>query len=176
MPRDSRASDRPTRSFKNVEARLAGSLTPRTTAFDSERMARIRRSGTEPERLVQRAARRCGLRLQRPTKRLPGSPDLANLSRRVVVFVHGCFWHGHLGCPRATVPSRNRMFWLAKFSRNRARDRAATLALRRLGFQVVTIWECDTKDPSRLTARLRRLEWALRSTGRSRRAVHSKAR
>ena len=143
------------RAFKHVEYRLSGGVVPVTTVADSARMAEIRRQGTEAERTVRRAAWEMGLRVHAPRQRLPGSPDLVHLGFRLAVFVHGCFWHGHLGCHRATVPKRNREFWLAKFRRNRERDRAVSRQLRRLGFRVLTIWECETEYPARLSAKLR---------------------
>lgn len=97
------------------------------------------------------------MRLQRPKRNLPGSPDLANIRLGIAVFVHGCFWHHHRGCRKATIPQRNRAFWLAKFERNRARDRQVARKLRRLGFRVVTIWECDGARLDRLIDRLLRI-------------------
>lgn len=120
-------------------------------------MSRIRRERTAPEEIVRRAARAMGLRLQRPKRNLPGSPDLANIRLGIAVFVHGCFWHHHRGCRKATIPQRNRAFWLAKFERNRARDRQVARKLRRLGFRVVTIWECDGARLDRLIDRLLRI-------------------
>jgi DNA mismatch endonuclease (patch repair protein) len=78
-----------------------------------------------------------------------------SLKLRLAVFVHGCFWHGHSGCVRATVPKRNRAFWIAKFQRNRERDRSVAAELRRLGFRVVTVWECEVDDPVSLARRVR---------------------
>ena len=71
-----------------------------------------------------------------------------------VVFVHGCYWHAHKGCPKATVPKRNRDFWLAKFESNRARDRRVAQRLRRMGYRVMTIWECQVGNEEKLAARL----------------------
>ncbi len=88
---------------------------------------------------------------------LRGSPDFANRSRYWAVFVHGCFWHQHPGCPRATIPTRNRAFWEAKFAANRDRDARATSALRRKGFRVVTVWECQVADAPAVKSRLSKL-------------------
>jgi DNA mismatch endonuclease Vsr len=82
---------------------------------------------------------------------LPGSPDFANKRRKWAIFVHGCFWHQHTGCRRATVPKTNAEFWLEKFRRNRERDATAIHALRRLGFRVGVIWECEIRDVERLS-------------------------
>jgi len=126
-----------------------------TTVADSARMSRIKRSATAAELQFQRAARRAGVRLGAPRRSLPGSPDLVNLRRRLAVFVHGCFWHGHSGCARASMPKRNRSFWAAKFQRNLERDRDAARALRRLGFRVETVWECEIEDLDVLARRAR---------------------
>ena len=127
-----------------------------TTAGTSRRMGKVRQRGTAPELIVRRAVRRIGLHYRLRNRDLPGSPDLANRSRRFAVFVHGCFWHQHLHCPRATVPKRNRGFWVAKFAANRARDDRSVEALRQLGYTVLVVWECETADPDALTAQLTR--------------------
>src|SRR5579859_79851 len=87
--------------FKVVEKRLAGRRRLRTTQGASKRMARVRQRGTAPELLVRRAASSLGHRYRLKNKDLPGSPDLANRSKRWAVFVHGCYWHHHAGCSRA---------------------------------------------------------------------------
>ena len=74
------------------------------------------------------------------------------------MFVHGCFWHGHLGCPKATVPARNRKFWADKFAANKARDARAVRALRKAGFVVAVVWQCEVEQqPARVRLRLERL-------------------
>src|SRR5262249_2591674 len=88
---------------------------------------------------------------------LPGSPDAANRTRLWAVFVHGCFWHRHDGCVRTTTPKRNRAFWEAKFAANQTRDRRAGLALRRLGYTVVIVWECEAERHISLVRKLRTL-------------------
>src|SRR5439155_18738791 len=96
---------------------------------------------TSVERLVHDALRGLGLRFGTRNKDLPGSPDIANRSRRWAVFVHGCFWHGHPGCAMATIPKRNRSFWLGKFTDNRARDRRVVRTLRYMGYRILVIWQ-----------------------------------
>jgi DNA mismatch endonuclease Vsr len=114
-------------------------------AATSARMARIRQRGTKIETLVATELRRLGLHYRKNVKRLPGSPDFANRSRRWAVFVNGCFWHHHTGCVRATVPKSNVAFWEEKFEANRRRDARAIRRLRREGYRVVLIWECETE-------------------------------
>jgi DNA mismatch endonuclease, patch repair protein len=109
-------------------------------------MGRVRQRGTAAELVVRAWARAIGLRYTLDNSDLPGSPDLANRTRRLAIFVHGCYWHRHSSCRNATTPKSNRAFWLAKFARNRARDRAAVRALQGRGFRVVVIWECEVDD------------------------------
>lgn len=123
----------------------------------SARLGRIRQQRTRPEILVRRSLHRMGIRFRVGNRDLPGSPDLANRRRRWAIFVHGCFWHHHEGCRRATVPKRNRAFWLEKFAANQARDGRAVAALEAAGFCVLTIWECEAEDEGRLRAALARL-------------------
>jgi DNA mismatch endonuclease (patch repair protein) len=120
----------------------------------SARMAGIRQKDTKPELIVRRIVRRLGFGYRTSNRELPGSPDLANRRRKWAMFVHGCFWHRHPGCRLTTTPKRNQEFWLAKFERNQQRDRQNEAELQALGFQVITVWECETRDPERLAARL----------------------
>lgn len=106
-------------------------------------MGRVRQKGTAPELEVSRVLRQIGAGYRKNVRALPGSPDFANKTRRWAVFVHGCFWHRHRGCFRATTPKANREFWLEKFTRNRKRDADSIRALRRAGYKVVLIWECQ---------------------------------
>lgn len=129
----------------------------KTTVERSEAMSRVRRSGTEPEQVVRGVLSALRVRFTSKNSDLPGSPDFANRTRRIVVFVHGCFWHRHDGCKRASTPKRNRGFWLEKFDDNVKRDRRVARLLRKNGFTVVTVWECRTKTPAETATRLRRL-------------------
>lgn len=144
------------RPFKRGASGVASGREFSTTAGTSRRMGKVRQRGTAPELIVRRALRRIGLRYRLRNRDLPGSPDLANRSRQFAVFVHGCFWHQHPQCPRATTPKRNRAFWVAKFAANRARDDRSVEALRQLGYTVLIVWECETADPDALTAQLTR--------------------
>jgi DNA mismatch endonuclease, patch repair protein len=136
----------PKQPFKTVEKRLAGKSRPTTDAATSARMSRIRQKGTAPELAVRRAVAGLGLRYTTNNKDLPGSPDLANRSRRWAIFVHGCYWHRHAGCHMASTPRTNTEFWLNKFARNVERDNDARAALRRAGYRVLTFWQCELGD------------------------------
>jgi len=144
-------------AFKKVEKRLAGKAVLRTDAVTSARMARIRQSGTAPELTIRRAAALLGLRYTVKNRDLPGSPDLANRSRRWAIFVHGCYWHRHTGCHKATTPRTNTEFWLNKFARNVARDAAARSELERRGYRVLTFWQCELEASPGLTDKLAEL-------------------
>ncbi|MGD1017113.1 MAG: very short patch repair endonuclease [Roseiarcus sp.] len=122
----------------------------------SELMRRVRQHGTKPEQDAAALLRELGLRYRRNVRTLPGSPDFANKSRRWALFVHGCFWHRHRNCERATIPTRNQRFWLDKFSANEKRDRRNARKLRSIGFRVITVWECQAEDTPRLLRRLAR--------------------
>jgi DNA mismatch endonuclease (patch repair protein) len=119
-------------------------------------MQRVRQHGTPAERRVAGICRKLGLRYRLNVKTLPGSPDLANKSQRWAIFVHGCFWHQHPGCPKATVPKRNAHFWREKFAANRKRDALKIEALQSAGFKVAVVWECETIDPLALRRRFQR--------------------
>lgn len=120
----------------------------------SRLMGRIASSDTKPEIAVRALLRGLGIRYRLHAKDLPGNPDIANRKRRFAVFVHGCFWHGH-SCKRGAAPASNKSFWDKKLARNRVRDRRAIAALKAKGWRVLTVWECQLKQPKRLMARLR---------------------
>lgn len=121
-------------------------------------MSRIPQRGTVPEQRVRRICRALGLRYTTANRDLPGSPDLANRSRRWAIFVHGCYWHRHCGCSLSTTPKTNVSFWLTKFAQNIERDRKAAALLRRSGYLVVTVWQCETKDAEMLSRTLSNLQ------------------
>lgn len=120
----------------------------RPNAAISRRMAGVRQKGTQIETTVATLLRQLGLSYRKNVSSLPGSPDFANRKRRWAIFVNGCFWHHHRRCKRATVPKANAEFWLEKFERNRSRDAQKIVALRRMGFRVVILWECRLGDPT----------------------------
>lgn len=118
-------------------------------------MAQIRSENTKPEQAVRKAAHALGLRFRLHCKDLPGTPDLVFASRRIALFVHGCFWHRH-DCRRATTPASNVEYWTAKFDRNVRRDARVAADLRKSGWRCVRIWECEAKVPRKLAGILRR--------------------
>jgi len=126
----------------------------------SRLMARVRSTNTQPELRVRSALHRLGLRftVAGPRNRsLPGRPDIVLPRWGTVVFVHGCFWHRHSKCRRTTTPNHRRAFWLAKFRANIARDQRCLRLLRKRGWMVVVIWECETQDIAKLSSRLARI-------------------
>lgn len=130
---------------------------PRASSPDAlTRMKAQKRRDTRPELVVRRFLREMGHRYRVGSSSLPGSPDVSNKKRGWAVFVHGCYWHHHPGCSRATIPKKNRSWWRAKFRRNQERDRRKVQELQQLGLRVVVVWECETKDTSSLARRLRR--------------------
>jgi DNA mismatch endonuclease, patch repair protein len=121
----------------------------------SRNMAAVRGRDTAPELLVRSSLHRMGLRFRLHDTNLPGSPDIVLRRHNTVVLVHGCFWHGH-DCPRGRAPSTRQEFWLPKLTRNRERDQRQVDSLRDLGWRVLVVWECETKERTRLDRRLRR--------------------
>jgi len=119
-------------------------------------MAGIQGRDTVPEMVVRRTAHRLGFRFRLYRKDLPGRPDLVFPRYRVVVLVHGCFWHRHEGCRYAYTPRSRVEFWTEKFRQNVARDRRTDDALRSLGWRVLVIWECETRDDAVVADRLKR--------------------
>jgi DNA mismatch endonuclease (patch repair protein) len=113
-------------------------------------MSRIRSADTRPERAVRSFLHRHGIRFRLHGSTLPGRPDIVIARSRVVVFVHGCFWHRHRACRLAAVPKTNKDFWEAKFIENRVRDRRVINELRALGWHVELVWECQVKSTQRL--------------------------
>lgn len=120
-------------------------------------MRRVKGKNTSPELKVRKALTGLGARYRLNRKDLPGSPDIVMAGRRLAIFVHGCFWHGH-DCARGSrVPKANRDYWTAKVARNVARDARTAAELAAAGWRVETIWECDLKDATALQARLEAL-------------------
>jgi DNA mismatch endonuclease (patch repair protein) len=126
-----------------------------TPAQRSAVMRRVKGKDTSPELKVRRLLHRLGARFRLHRKDLPGAPDIVLPGRKLAIFVHGCFWHGH-DCQRgARVPKQNRDYWLGKVARNRARDEESRAALSAAGWRVETVWECELKDTAALEAKMR---------------------
>lgn len=120
----------------------------------SENMRRIRSKDTAPELMVRSLVHRLGYRFRLHRKDLPGKPDLVFPSRKKIIFVHGCFWHGH-DCARGKrSPKTNTEYWVEKIRRNAERDAQHQSALKALGWDVFLVWECETKEPEALSSRL----------------------
>ena len=120
-------------------------------------MRQVGSKDTGPERAVRRLLTALGLRYRLHRKDLPGAPDIVLPGRRLALFVHGCFWHGH-DCKRgARAPKTNEGYWRAKIARNVARDATSLTALADLGWRAEVVWECELKTPDALTERLAEL-------------------
>ena len=128
-----------------------------TTPMRSHIMRSVPRERTEPELVVGKFLSTHGIRFRSNARSLPGTPDIANKSRKFAVYVHGCFWHRHRGCRRATTPKDNAEFWLNKFQQNVERDARKESELRSLGFEVAVVWECEVYDEKRLSRALARV-------------------
>ena len=130
----------------------ADTLTP---AERSQRMSLIRNRDTGPERALRRILTDLGYRYRLQYDRVPGRPDVAFPGRRKVIWMHGCFWHRHPGCPNARLPKSRRDFWVPKLEGNRRRDLAAQEQARELGWSTLVTWECELRDTDALAGRLR---------------------
>jgi DNA mismatch endonuclease, patch repair protein len=117
-------------------------------------MKRVRTRGTTPELSVRRLLTELGARYRLHPADLPGRPDVANRRRGKVIFVHGCFWHGHDECGRGRIPKANRAFWAEKLRRNVERDARKVNELRSVGYEVLVVWECELKDEDAVRTRL----------------------
>ena len=134
---------------------MADKLTPERRA---ENMRRIKSKNTKPETVVRSLVHRLGYRYRLHRLDLPGKPDLVFSPRRKIIFVHGCFWHGHEDPDCADgrrQPKSNLDYWLPKLARNKERDQVQAAEIETLGWAVMIVWECETRDRPGLTARLR---------------------
>ncbi|MBN1448301.1 MAG: DNA mismatch endonuclease Vsr [Bacteroidetes bacterium] len=127
-----------------------------TPAQRSSVMRSVRQKDTAPERTVRSKIHGMGFRFRLHVRTLPGNPDIVLPRHRKIILVHGCFWHQHPGCRKATIPQSNREFWQEKLERNRSRDRQVLHDLRGQGWSVLIVWECQIRDGKKLENRLRR--------------------
>lgn len=121
----------------------------------SQLMSRVKGRNTKPELRVRCIAHAIGLRFRLGRRDLPGSPDLVLPRHRLAVFVHGCFWHRHPGCRRASFPQTRPEYWRDKFDKNIARDHDALLHLEKLGWRSLVLWECEVKDAFEVAIKLK---------------------
>jgi len=135
-----------------------------SSADRSRLMSRIKSKDTKPELTVRRLVYGLGFRYRLHIKSLPGRPDLTFASRRKVIFVHGCFWHQHSGCSIGRLPKTRQDYWLPKLERNTMRDRLNKIKLAEEGWDVLIVWECETRCLETLTAQI---EQFLRPAGPS---------
>ncbi|WP_084199490.1 very short patch repair endonuclease [Noviherbaspirillum autotrophicum] len=141
-------------SHSKTGVRREGTVDKISSERRSENMRSIRSSNTKPELIVRRLVHSYGYRFRLHRKDLPGKPDLVFPSRKAVIFVHGCFWHMH-GCPSVRVPKSNIDYWKPKLERNQERDLQSRSSLERLGWKVLTVWECEVKDLNALERKLK---------------------
>lgn len=120
----------------------------------SENMRRIRCKDTSPEMTVRRLVHGMGYRYRLHVQTLPGRPDLVFPRLRRIIQVHGCFWHQHRSCPQAHIPKTRVGYWRPKLTKNKRRDRKHEAKLRQTGWGVLTIWECEVKEPIRVAKRI----------------------
>ena len=119
-------------------------------------MSRIRSRDTNPEILVRSLLHRMGYRFRLHKPDLPGKPDIVLSKYNLIIFCHGCFWHQHPRCKRATTPKSNKQYWIPKLERNKERFREVKKQLKKLGWKVTVVWECETKDLEKLRKKLNR--------------------
>jgi len=117
-------------------------------------MSRIKGKDTGPERRVRSVLHRLGYRFSLRRRDLPGRPDIVLARHRAAIFVHGCFWHRHKNCRNSVLPKTRQEFWQAKLNENVERDKRNLIALKRLGWKVFTVWECEVEDEPRLSRKL----------------------
>ena len=127
-------------------------------------MSHIRSSNTKPELVLRRALWQNGFRYRVNDTRLPGKPDIVLPKYRTVIFVHGCFWHGHDGCSQYAIPKSNTDFWVAKVARNKERDQETWRQLEAKGWSVIIVWECELKK-ARFLDTVNRVEAEIRHNG-----------
>jgi DNA mismatch endonuclease (patch repair protein) len=129
-------------------------LDPLSKHDRSERMSRIRCRDTKPERRIRSLVYSLGYRYRLHYQGLPGKPDLVFKGRKKVIFVHGCFWHRHRDCPNDRPPKSRLDFWLPKLNGNAERDERVHATLRKMGWDIMVVWECETLDVGRICVKI----------------------
>jgi DNA mismatch endonuclease (patch repair protein) len=130
-----------------ISFEMADRLSPATRSW---LMSRVRSKNTKPERVVRKVAHRLGFRFRLHRSDLPGNPDMAFPGLRCAIFVHGCFWHRHQNCRRASMPVTRAEYWTKKFNATISRDRRAVESLTQAGWRTLIIWECEAIDGAAL--------------------------
>lgn len=126
-----------------------------TPARRSEIMGRVRSRDTKPEMKVRQLIHSMGYRYRLHAKDLPGKPDIVFRKRKKVVFVHGCFWHRHSECVLARIPKSRTVFWTKKLEANRQRDKRNADELQEMGWNILTIWECELHETEKLKSKIK---------------------
>ena len=128
--------------------------------FDKDKrssiMSRVKSKDTKPEILVRSVIHRMGFRFRKNRVDLPGKPDIVLSKARKIIFVNGCFWHGHKNCKRASRPSSNKSIWSTKLDMNIQRDKKNIVLLKKQGWHILIIWQCQIRDEIRLMYRIKR--------------------
>lgn len=119
-------------------------------------MSRVKGRDTKPEILVRSFVHRMGFRFRIHRRDMPGNPDIVLPQHNKVIFMHGCFWHGHKRCPRSKRPATNEGFWNKKLDRNIERDKRFRRKLRSMGWKALVVWQCETRKPEKLIGKLER--------------------
>lgn len=127
-----------------------------TISERSFRMSLIKSRDTKPELIVRRLVFSMGARYRLHRRDIAGTPDMAFIGKRKVIFVNGCFWHAHLGCKKSTTPKSNQNYWIPKLNRNVERDKAAKEKLTLDRWEYLVIWECEVSNAEKLKARIAR--------------------
>ncbi len=115
----------------------------------SYNMSQIKGKNTKPEILVRKFLHSNGFRYRLQVKKLPGKPDIVLKKYKTVIFVHGCFWHGHENCRYFVIPKTRTQWWIDKINRNKQKDKEAVISLKGLGWNIITVWECELKPVNR---------------------------
>ena len=115
----------------------------------SYNMSQIKGKDTKPEIMVRKFLHSKGFRYRLQDKKLPGKPDIVLKKYKTVIFIHGCFWHGHENCKYFVIPKTRTQWWVDKISRNKQKDKEAVISLKELGWRIITVWECELKPANR---------------------------
>lgn len=121
-------------------------------------MSKIRKTNTKPEIVVRSFLFKNGFRFRIHVRKLPGNPDIVLPKYKTIIFVNGCFWHAHKGCKLNRMPKSNKEYWIPKIERNAARDLINKKELKKIGWRIITIWECELKNSKREKTLLRLLK------------------